>query len=188
MKHVLRTAVLLVFVLQAAIAYAMQANDQKTTNPDAKVLADFNERVKAYIDLRKKADDGAPALKETEDPAKIKIAQTALAKRIMSARSGAKHGDVFTPEIAQRFRRLLRPEVRDADTKKLIQDDNPGSLKFKVNGPYPDGEPLSTVPPNVLASLPQLPEDLEYRFVGKHMILRDSRANIVIDYISNVIA
>jgi hypothetical protein len=57
-----------------------------------------------------------------------------------------------------------------------------------VNGPYPDGEPLSTVPPNVLASLPQLPEDLEYRFLGKHMILRDSRANIVIDYIPNAIA
>jgi hypothetical protein len=106
----------------------------------------------------------------------------------MAARAGAKRGDIFTPEIATRFRRLLRPETKDADTKKLIEDDNPGNLKFKVNGPYPDGEPLSTVPPNVLASLPVLPEDLEYRFVGKHMILRDSRANIVIDYIPNAIA
>jgi hypothetical protein len=187
MKHVLRTAVLSVFVLQAGVACGMQANDQKSTNPDAKVLIDFNERVKAYIDLRKKADDGAPTLKETEDSANIKIAQTALAKRIMAARAGAKRGDIFTPEITTQFRRLLRPEVKDADTKKLIQDDNPGSLKFQVNGPYPEGEPLSTVPPNVLASLPRLPEDLEYRFLGKHMILRDSRANIVIDYIPNVI-
>ena len=81
MKHVLRTAVLSVFVLQAAVACATQANDQKSSNPDAKVLGDFNERVKAYIDLRKKADDGVPPLKETEDPAKIKIAQTELAKR-----------------------------------------------------------------------------------------------------------
>ena len=188
MKHVLRTAVLSVFVVQAAIACATQANDQTATNPDAKVLVDFTERVKAYVDLRKKADDGAPPLKETEDAAKIKLAQTALAKRIMTARAGAKRGDIFTPEISVRFRRLLRPEVKDPDTKKLIQDDNPGALKFKVNGPYPDGEPLSTVPPNVLASLPQLPEDIEYRFLGKHMILRDSRANIVIDYIPNAIA
>jgi hypothetical protein len=188
MKHVLRTAVLSVFVLQAAIACATQANDQKSANPEAKVLLDFNERVKAYVDLRKKADDGAPPLEQTEDSAKIRIAQTALAERIMAARAGAKRGEIFTPEITQRFRRLLRPEVKDADTKRLIEDDNPGSLKFKVNGPYPDGEPLSTVPPNVLASLPQLPEDLEYRFLGKHMILRDSRANIVVDYIPNAIA
>ena len=188
MRHVLRTAVLSVFVLQAAAACATQANDQKPVNPDAKVLLDFNERVKAYIELRKKADDGAPPLKQTEDPANIKIAQTALAKRIMAARAGAKHGEIFTPEITLRFRRLLRPEVKDADTKRLIQDDSPGSFKFNINGPYPDSEPLSTVPPNVLQSLPQLPEDLEYRFVGKHMILRDSRANIIIDYIPNVIA
>jgi hypothetical protein len=188
MKHVLGTAVLSVFVLQAAIACATQATDQKPANPDATVLVDFNERVKAYVDLRKKADDGVPPLKETEDPAKIKVAQDALAKRITTARAGAKRGDIFTPAIASRFRRLLRPEVKEPETKKLIADDNPGNLKFKVNGPYPDGEPLSTVPPNVLASLPQLPEDIEYRFVGKHMILRDSRANMVIDYIANAIA
>jgi hypothetical protein len=187
MRHVLATVVLSVFVLQAA-ACATQANDQKPTNPEAQVMLDFNERVKAYVDLRKKVDDGAPPLKETEDAGKIKIAQNALATRIMAARAGAKRGDIFTPEIATRFRRLLRPETKDADTKKLIADDNPGNVKFKVNGPYPDGEPLSTVPPNVLASLPQLPEDLEYRFLGKHMILRDSRANIVIDYIPNAIA
>ena len=60
-------------------------------------------------------------------------------------------------------------------------------MKFKVNGPYPDEEPLSTVPPNVLASLPELPEDIEYRFVGKHLILRDARANLIIDYIANAI-
>jgi hypothetical protein len=188
MRHVLRTAVLSVFVLQAAVACATQANDQKPANPDAKVLVDFNQRVKAYVDLRKKADDGAATLKETEDPAKIKSAQAALATRIKTVRAGAKHGDIFTPEITLRFRRLLRPELKDPDTKKLIQDDNPGSFKFNINGPYPDSEPLSTVPPNVLQSLPQLPEDLEYRFVGKHMILRDARANIVVDYIPNAIA
>jgi len=37
----------------------------------------------------------------------------------------------------------------------------------------------------VLASLPPLPKDLDYRFVDKHLILRDSRANTIIDYIPN---
>jgi hypothetical protein len=187
MQQVLVTAVLSLFLLQADGACAGQSNAQTRVNPDAQVLADFKERVDDYVDLRKKADDGAPPLRETADPAEIKAAQAALAKRLMAARAGARHGDIFTPEIALRFRRLLRPEVKDPDTKQLILDDNPGNIKFKVNAPYPEAEPLSTVPPNVLASLPALPADLEYRFVGKHMILRDARANIVIDYIANAI-
>jgi hypothetical protein len=187
MRHVLSTAVLSMFVLQAA-ACVTQADGQSRANPDAKVLADFKQRVDAYMDLRNKVDGGAAAVKEAEDPAKIKMAQSTLASRIAAARAGAKRGDIFTPEIALRFRRLLRPEVKEPDTKKLLAEDNPGGIKFKLNGPYPDDEPLSTVPPNVLASLPELPMDLEYRFVGKHMILRDSRANIIIDYIANAIA
>ena len=58
---------------------------------------------------------------------------------------------------------------------------------MKVNAVYPEKETLSTVPPNVLMSLPELPKDIEYRFVGKHMILRDARANLIIDYIANAI-
>ena len=38
-----------------------------------------------------------------------------------------------------------------------------------------------TVPPNILAALPKLPEDLEYRFVNKHMILLDVHANLIVD-------
>ncbi len=188
MKDFIVTVVLSAVVLQISTACTMQAEKQAPVNADAQVLADFKTRVDAYIDLRKKADDGVPRLKETKDPADIKVAQDLLAKRIMAARGTAKRGDIFTPEIAMRFRRLLAPEVKDPDTKQLIRDDNPGNVKFKVNGPYPDAEPLSTVPPNVLASLPELPEDIEYRFVGKHMILRDARANLVIDYIANAIA
>ena len=52
---------------------------------------------------------------------------------------------------------------------------------------YPENEPLSTVPPNVLMTLPPLPEDIEYRFVGRHVILRDARANLIVDYVANAI-
>jgi hypothetical protein len=188
MRQVLITAVLSMSLLQVGTAGAWQADKTTRVNPEAKVLEDFKARIKAYDDLRKKADDDVPVLEETQDSAKIKIAQDSLATQIMAMRVHAKRGDIFTPEITRRFRQLLRPEVKDADTKQLILDDNPGNLKFKVNGPYPTAEPLSTVPPNVLASLPELPPDLEYRFVGKHLILRDSRANLIVDYIANVIA
>ena len=175
----------------ATVAHASTVAAQKpATNPHAAVLADFKARVDKYVELRKKADDSAPPLKKTDDPAKIRDAQQGLVERIGAARAGTKQGDIFTPEITEHFRRLLHPEMKEAGTKAAMKDDQPkpGTVTFKVNGPYPDKEPLGTVPPNVLASLPPLPKDVDYRFVGKHLILRDVRANMIIDYIPNAIS
>jgi len=161
---------------------------EHAVNPDAQVVADFKARIDKYVELRKKADDSAPPLKKTPEAGEIRNGQQGLAERVGAARSGAKHGDIFTPEISAHFRRLLHPELKEKGTKSLIHDDNPGNFPFKVNAPYPEKEPLATVPPNVLASLPPLPKDIEYRFVGKHLILRDVRANLIIDYIPNAIS
>jgi hypothetical protein len=162
---------------------AAQAQPVKS---DAEILADFNTRLNTYIEMRKKADDTVPAQKKTNDPGVIRSAQQGLAERIRAARADAKAGDIFTPETAAKFRRLLRPEA-GPETKASIRDDNPGTISFKVNGDYPEKETLSTVPPNVLQALPRLPDNIEYRFVGKHLILRDSRANLIIDYMPNAI-
>ncbi len=154
---------------------------------DPKLAADFTARVEKYVELRKKADDSAPPLKETKDPAKIKAAQQGLVERIGAARSDAKQGDIFTPEIAAYFRHLMRPESKETGTKEIMKEDKVGTVPFKNNGPYPDEKPLVTAPPNILGALPPLPKDIDYRFVGKHLILRDSRANSIIDYMLNAI-
>ena len=43
------------------------------------------------------------------------------------------------------------------------------------------------MPPNLLAALPDLPEDLEYRIVNRDLILHDIDANIVVDVIDNAV-
>lgn len=80
--------------------------------------------------------------------------------------------------------------VRGQNTRGSIKDEGPGAggFPFKVNGVYPQAQPLGTVPPNVLAVLPVLPEDIEYRFIDRHLILRDVRANLIVDYIRNTIS
>jgi hypothetical protein len=55
-------------------------------------LSDFKARVDKYVDVRKTADDSAPPLEETADPAKTRAAQQALAERVGAARRGAKQG------------------------------------------------------------------------------------------------
>jgi hypothetical protein len=182
------TRLLTVALVVLAWASAIHAEQKAPTNPDAALLSDFKDRIDKYVELRNKADNSAAPLKKTPEPADIRAAQNALTERVGAARTGAKHGDIFTPEITAHFRRLLHPQLKDKGNKQLIKDDNPGNFPFKVNAPYPEKQPLSTVPPEVLASLPQLPKDIEYRFVGNHLILRDARANLIIDYIPNAIS
>jgi len=43
--------------------------------------------------------------------------------------------------------------------------------------------PISTVPPQVLAQLPKLPEELEYRFIQTNLILFDTHAHTIADYV-----
>lgn len=159
-------------------------------NVDAVVLADFKVRLDKYLDVHHRAAKDSPPLKETKDPAKIREAQKGLAERIRAARADAKPGDIFTPEIRNKFRRLMYPEFKGAEgseTKEELKEDAPKAVPLKVNGDYPEGAALPTVPPNVLASLPPLPEEVEYRIVGKDLILRDVGANIIVDYIPNAI-
>jgi hypothetical protein len=62
-------------------------------------------------------------------------------------------------------------------------DENPVGLKLAVNGRYPDAVPISSVPPQVLQTLPALSEDLEYRFIGDNLILLDAHAHVIADFI-----
>ena len=171
---------------------APRANDAQKVNPDAQLLVDFKSRIDKYMELHNRLEKQAPPLKETKDPAQIKASQDVLAQKIAEARKDAKPGEIFTPEIRQLFRRLMYPETKGADgaeTKAALAEEKHElkDVKIRINAPYPDGAPLMTVPPNILAALPKLPEDLEFRFVNKHMILLDVHANLIIDYVLNAI-
>jgi hypothetical protein len=176
---------------------AIKEGEQKTStdpavNPNAAAMADFEARVKKYVDLHKAQAKGAAAPKETADPKQITDAKTALAARIQAARKDAKHGDIFTPAIRPVFRRLLAPELKGEDgrdAKAVLKDDAPapGSVPFRVNAKYPEGQPKPTVPANLLITLPSLPAPLEYRVVGQHLLLLDTEADLIVDYILNAI-
>ena len=169
-----------------------QAAAQANVNADGAILQDFNARVKKYVELHKDAAKGSAKLKETENPAEIVKAQETLAARIRTMRSHAKQGDIFTVEIRNKFRQLLAPELKGEDgrdAKAVMKEDapNPASIPFKVNAKYPEGAPLPSVPANLLLNLPTLPEPLEYRIIGKHLVLLDTGANIIVDYMTNAI-
>ena len=170
----------------AILAAPVRAQEHATA-ADAPALAEFDARVKKYAALRNEINKGAAKQRETEHPEKIAAAREALAARIRTERAGAKPGDIFTPAFQERIRKMLAPEMAGAkgkNTRGSIWDEGPGpgAFKLEVNTIYPKDQPLGNMPPNVLKALPPLPEGLEYRFVYRHLVLRDEHANLIIDF------
>lgn len=158
---------------------------------ETQVLGQFSKRVNDYVALHNRLEGTLPSLPKETTPTVVDRHQRALAKLIGAERSAAKRGDIFGTEPERIFRSHLARIFGGPDGGQLkasIMDENPaGAIKLTINGRYPDEVPLSTVPPQVLAALPKLPEEIEYRFVGDHLILLDVHAHIIVDYIDNAL-
>ena len=176
----------------ASTAGLQASSSQTPQKPDFQVqiwgdaAATFTARMNSYAELRGKLEKGLKGLAVTDKPVEILLSETALAERIRVARAKAKQGDIFSRRVRAAFRTALRTQS-DAGTCAALRDDNPGDFAHQVNGTYPKRQPLSTVPPNLLAALPELPPDVHYRFLGRDLVLHDTRANIIIDELPDAI-
>jgi hypothetical protein len=192
MKAILVWAVVLVASwLVPPVAGAQTAANPDPTKPDfsievqgtfdAETTAEFMRRVQDYDALRSRLEVGLPPLVVTTDADAIESFEHALADRIRHAR-GKRRGQVFTAPMEGQLKRMLAQRA-DASTIAALMEDGPGEFDVDVNDTYSKRYALATMPPNLLLALPDLPKDLEYRFVGRHLILRDARANMIIDEI-----
>jgi hypothetical protein len=157
---------------------------------DAQALATMNDRLKDYVELHKKLEDGLPKLPDSATPEQIDENQRMLEQKVREARKTAKQGDLFTAEAQPVIKRLLAAVFGGPEGKELkasIMDESPVGMKLTVNGRYPDTVPVSSVPPDVLQTLPKLSEDMEYRFIGRHLILLDAHAHVIADFIPDAI-
>jgi len=153
---------------------------------DAAALASMNQRLQRYVDSHKQMEEGLPKLPTEATPEQIDENQRAFEQRVREARKAARQGDIFGPEAQPVIKRLLASVFAGPDGKELmasILDENPAGMKLTVNMRYHDNVPISTVPPEVLQTLPRLSEDMQYRFIGRHLILLDSHAHVVADFI-----
>jgi hypothetical protein len=160
----------------------------------------FSKNVKAYTEMVDRLSKDLGSLPDRATPEKINEHRRSLAAAIQKTRAGAKPGDIFIVAEQPVFVRILRSETagrQGAPARKTIAEDNPRAkqdadhkappVRLSVNALYPDGAPKSTVPPTILLRLPKIPETVEYRFVGKALVLYDARANLIVDFIPNAL-
>jgi hypothetical protein len=163
------------------------------TPAEAQALATMNDRLKEYVDLHVKLERSLPPLPNDATPQQIDKNQRAFQTLMQQSRTTAKPGDIFTAQAQPVITRLLATVFGGPDGKQLkssIMDENPVdpvALKLTVNSRYPDTVPLTSIPPQVLQTLPKLTEDLEYRFVGDWLILLDTHAHVIADFIEDAL-
>ena len=181
--------VLCAFSMVCWYPLAAQEKQQPKTNPDAAIVRDFQKRVEEYRKLRKTVEGKLSTLKPTVSQSTIQGHEEGIAAGVREARRSAAQGDIFSPEIAGEFRRLIGIAMQGADATRVkgsLKSAEPVQLRLRVNDHYPADAPLQTTPPTLLMNLPKLPEELEYRLVGRSLVLRCVKGNLIVDFIPNI--
>ena len=161
---------------------------QERVNLQAEAMAHFSERVTAYLALQKKVEGTLTSQKETNDLERINLHVTNLANGIRAARAGARPGDVFNG-ASEQFRKVIQEDAKDRSVRDAFaaMQEVPKKTRPRVNADYPETAALATVPPLILRRLQRLPDGLEYRFMARDLILRDTKANLIVDVLREAV-
>lgn len=157
-------------------------------NPKGAATKAFLDRIAEYVVFHNNVQKMVPPLTETSDPEKISAREKALGEMLIKMRPNAKPGDFLIKEYQPFLAQIIKEDFAKrslADRKALIVE-LPKGINVGVNQVYPTTLPLATFPPNLLKVLPELPPELEYRIVGRDVILRDVKGNVVVDMMPNV--
>lgn len=160
---------------------------QASAAPEAAVQ-EFSARVNSYLELRKQK--AGTSVHPTQSAQKIVETTEQLRSRIQQARANARQGEIFTPAISAYFHKQLAAAFRGPTGARVLASlrrAEPVKGRLKVNEPYPEGIPLQSMPPSLLMKLPKLPKELEYRIVGRDLVLRDTAPNLVVDILPDAV-
>jgi hypothetical protein len=163
--------------------------DGQPINAQGAATLEFKKRIDAYMKIHNEGESKVPALKKTDDPNEISEREKALGQMIMTLRANAQPGDVFAPEYQPYFIKIIQDDFkpRSAADRKAMISELPKNMKVDINTVYPTTMPLETFPPALLRKLPDLPPELEYRIVGRSLLLRDVKANLIVDILRDVV-
>jgi hypothetical protein len=172
-----------------ALAMSIAVPQEKPVNPTPEALHDFSQRLNAYLKVREDLGHRLEPLAPTPSASQLQSRQQALAAALRNARRNARVGDLIPPSVQELIRQAVQADLtrrKPADTRAALAEVPEGPVPG-INRNYPEQAALATVPPLLLANLPGLPDNLQYRFFGRHVVILDGDVEIVIDYVRNAL-
>lgn len=184
---------LLAITTVRATNYTQQKSGTNTpvlTAQQKQLVAAFARNVKDYLKQRQLVGRKVPKLLKDATPQQIDTYQKSFVEGLRVARAGTKPGYMFRPAMADYIRMIIRTEFKGserAELRETILEADTKGVPLQVNYPYPETKELSQIPPTLLLKLPQLPTEVKYRFVGRHMLLVDTDNGLIVDYMLNAL-
>jgi calcineurin-like phosphoesterase family protein len=168
----------------------------KAPPPPAEVhpaAAEFQAGLQRYVEatgpLRQEAEKKIPEGKTPEQQAKaVERRRGLLAVSIGSMRARAKPGDLFTAAGSDYIKKQLEAAFSGPAAGAIrdgMEEQNDPSIYKTLPSQMTLNRRLSipSVPGVLLEDLPAVPDQLEYRFAGRTLVLADKEAGVVLDYI-----
>jgi hypothetical protein len=180
------------FMLWAVILTASPIVQGTRTPRDVAALQQWTVNLEGYLVLRDQAVQEVPRLRLASNARDVLARRWALAAAIRARRPDARVGDLFTFDVRRTFRKLIAHALTDHQIAvgdvmaEITAEIAPGAPAVCVNEAFP-WQLGAAMPPSVLAALPSLPQELQYRFVGHDLVLIDLDANLVIDILPEAI-
>jgi hypothetical protein len=180
------------YISTFAIAFAAVAGTAGQHEAQPASLLQFNVAIHHYVQLHHQIELQLPPFRAHSDAQDIFESSNAMASALQTARATAREGDIFTPEMAA----LLKVRVADALTARgflpeemvaasLEETDDEAPLPV-VNSRFP-WRRGAAMWPCVLEALPRLPHELQYRLVGRDLVLVDTHADLIVDILRDVV-
>lgn len=184
MKKIRRSLVIAVVV--GSLSLAWPAGAQSSASSDAAAVKQFEAAIAKYMTMRQGLTTEVRGPVKNSSSTQLTNASDALAAAIERARKGAQAGAIFSAPVAAMFKRRIAETIRSEHLESAladIDDDGTAGPAPKVHLRLPVTAQMATMPPALLKALPQLPKELEYRILGRYLVLRDVNASLILDYI-----
>lgn len=185
-------ALALAAVIIAPAAVHAQFELREPTTLEGQAIEQFDRAIDDYVSLHRRIERSLPPERVFDDAEEMFAARDALRQAIIRARPNAQRGDVFSLVVSQVIRDRLLRAIRwhGHDPADILADNRaerlPGTPMPTVNEPFPWGLGAAMWP-TLLRVLPELSEELEYRFVDRDLVLVDMHANLVVDILRDAL-
>ncbi len=172
-------------VLSIGVLAQTPLSTPSLSKTEKKIISDLEKGAREYVALREKVRKTLPKIGDDATAEQITAHKAAFQNAVRSARVKAKPGDIFTPAASALLKRFIKEEFKGwerTELRKTVLEADTKGVPVKINYPYPEHKELVEMSPNLLLNLPQLPESLRYRFIGRNLVIMDRDISIIVDY------
>ena len=180
-------------ILVTIILVAMSAPFVYGQNTESPAVRAFNAATRDYASMHRRLEQQIGSIQLNTPIETINRLIEELAVAIRVERPDAKQGDFFTPALAPELRARIEhalvmngfsaADVRQSERRDAI---DVGAAVLRVNGTFPWVLGAAMFP-CVIAALPPLPPELQYRIVGDALVLIDVHASLIVDLLPHAL-